>query len=54
MSIPALFSASPVSGKANARIGHNVGSSGAEFNVPGNSSFDIRAIDVVDYCCSFL
>ena len=28
--------------------------SGAEFNVPGNSAFDIRAIDVVDYCCSFL
>lgn len=27
---------------------------GSEFNVPGNSSFDIRAIDVVDYCCSFL
>ena len=27
---------------------------GAEFNVPRNSSFDIRAIDVVDYCCSFL
>jgi len=28
--------------------------SGAEFNVPGHASFDIRAIDVVDYCCSFL
>lgn len=25
-----------------------------EFNVPGNSSFDIRALDIVDYCCSFL
>ena len=25
-----------------------------EFNVTGNSSFDIRALDVVDYCCSFL
>lgn len=24
------------------------------FSVPGNSSFDIRAIDIVDYCCSFL
>jgi uncharacterized protein YaiE (UPF0345 family) len=25
-----------------------------EFNVSGNSSFDIRALDIVDYCCSFL
>jgi purine/pyrimidine-nucleoside phosphorylase len=25
-----------------------------EFNVPGNSSFDIRALEIVDYCCSFL
>lgn len=25
-----------------------------EFNVTGNSSFDIRALDIVDYCCSFL
>lgn len=29
-------------------------SDGGEFNVPGNSSFDIRAIEVSDYCCSFL
>jgi purine/pyrimidine-nucleoside phosphorylase len=27
---------------------------GSEFNVPGNSAFDIRALDVADYCCSFL
>ena len=27
---------------------------GGEFNVPGNSAFDIRALDVADYCCSFL
>ena len=27
---------------------------GGEFNVPGSSAFDIRALDVVDYCCSFL
>lgn len=27
---------------------------GGEFNLPGKSSFDIRAIDVVDYICSFL
>ena len=29
-------------------------SDGAEFNIPGDSSFDIRAIEVTDYCCSFL
>jgi len=28
--------------------------SGGEFNVPGNSSFDIRALEVADYICSFL
>lgn len=28
--------------------------SGGEFNVPGNSSFDIRALEIVDYCCSFI
>lgn len=27
---------------------------GGEFNVPGNSSFDIRALEVADYCCSFI
>ena len=27
---------------------------GGEFNVPGSSSFDIRAIEVSDYVCSFL
>lgn len=27
---------------------------GSDFNVPGNASFDIRALEVVDYCCSFL
>ncbi len=27
---------------------------GGEFNVPGNSSFDIRALEIVDYCCSFI
>jgi uncharacterized protein YaiE (UPF0345 family) len=27
---------------------------GEAFNVPGKSSFDIRALTVVDYCCSFL
>ena len=27
---------------------------GEEFNVPGNSAFDIRALSVTDYCCSFL
>lgn len=26
---------------------------GGEFNVPGNSSFDIRALEVSDYICSF-
>ena len=25
-----------------------------EFNIPGKSSFDIKAIDIVDYVCSFL
>ena len=25
-----------------------------EFNIPGNSSFDIRVITVTDYICSFL
>jgi hypothetical protein len=27
---------------------------GASFEVPANSSFQIRAIGVTDYCCSFL
>lgn len=27
---------------------------GGEFNVPGNSSFDIRALKVTDYVCSFI
>jgi purine/pyrimidine-nucleoside phosphorylase len=27
---------------------------GSEFNIPGNSSFDIRTIEVTDYICSFL
>ena len=27
---------------------------GGEFNVPGKSSFDIRASEVSDYVCSFL
>jgi purine/pyrimidine-nucleoside phosphorylase len=27
---------------------------GGEFNVPGKSSFDIRALEVSDYVCSFL
>lgn len=27
---------------------------GGQFNVPGSSAFDIRALDVADYCCSFL
>lgn len=27
---------------------------GGEFNVPGSSSFDIRALEVADYVCSFL
>ena len=27
---------------------------GGEFNLPGNSSFDIRALTVTDYICSFL
>jgi len=27
---------------------------GGEFNVPGKSSFDIRALEVADYVCSFL
>ena len=27
---------------------------GGDFNVSGNSSFDIRALEIVDYCCSFL
>ena len=26
---------------------------GGEFDVPGNSSFDIRALEVSDYICSF-
>lgn len=29
-------------------------SAGGQFNVPGSASFDIRALEVVDYCCSFL
>ncbi|HIF52035.1 MAG TPA: pyrimidine/purine nucleoside phosphorylase [Thiotrichaceae bacterium] len=27
---------------------------GGEFNLPGNSSFDIRALEIADYVCSFL
>ncbi len=27
---------------------------GGEFNVPGSSSFDIRALETVDYVCSFI
>lgn len=27
---------------------------GGEFNVPGHSSFNIRTIEVTDYCCSFI
>ncbi len=27
---------------------------GGKFNVPGKSSFDIRALEVSDYICSFL
>ena len=27
---------------------------GGKFNVPGKSSFDIRALEVADYICSFL
>jgi len=27
---------------------------GGEFNLPGNSSFDIRALEISDYCCSYL
>ncbi len=27
---------------------------GEAFNVPGDSSFDIRVMSVTDYCCSFL
>jgi hypothetical protein len=27
---------------------------GGEFNVPGKSSFDIRALEITDYCCSFI
>ena len=27
---------------------------GGEFNLPGNSSFDIRALTIADYVCSFL
>jgi uncharacterized protein YaiE (UPF0345 family) len=29
-------------------------SGGGSFNVPGDSSFQIRAIEVTDYICSFL
>ena len=29
-------------------------SAGSAFNVPGNAAFDIRALEVADYCCSFL
>jgi uncharacterized protein YaiE (UPF0345 family) len=28
--------------------------SGESFNVPGNSSFDLKVISLVDYCCSYL
>ena len=24
------------------------------FNVPGNSSFDLKVVSLVDYCCSYL
>jgi hypothetical protein len=27
---------------------------GESFNVPGNSSFDLKVTDLVDYCCSYL
>ena len=27
---------------------------GQAFEVPANSSFDIRALELTDYCCSFL
>lgn len=27
---------------------------GQEFNVPGNSAFDLEIATVVDYCCSYL
>lgn len=29
-------------------------SAGGEFNVPASSSFDIRVIQLADYCCSFI
>jgi len=28
--------------------------SGEAFNVPGNSSFDLKVASLVDYCCSYL
>jgi len=27
---------------------------GESFNVPANSSFDIKILEIVDYCCSYL
>ena len=27
---------------------------GEAFNVPGNSSFDLKVVSLVDYCCSYL
>ena len=27
---------------------------GEAFNVPGNSSFDLKVVSMVDYCCSYL
>ena len=27
---------------------------GEAFNVPGNSSFDLKIVSLVDYCCSYL
>ncbi|MCK5479169.1 MAG: DUF1255 family protein [Methylococcales bacterium] len=27
---------------------------GESFNVPGNSSFDLKVVSLVDYCCSYL
>ena len=28
--------------------------SGEAFNVPGKSSFDLKVVSLVDYCCSYL
>ena len=27
---------------------------GESFNVPANSSFDLKVIELVDYCCTYL